>query len=337
MRYVIDPLICTLEKGETGVLAAITVSYGSVPRRSGTRMLIFQDGGIAGTIGGGVLEAACLQAAQNLFLDSTKYVELQFDLSAEDAAGLGMVCGGAVNILLQKVTPESLSLFRLLKSEYKKNLSPVLITSLPVNGNEPFFTLIGMEGNNTVDEGLQLKITAKSRRTPYNISHKGRMYFVEPMAHRGTVHIIGAGHVGLSTAHLAASVGFEVVVMDDRTEFADATRFPDSVEVRVLGNFADCFGDGLTVDDYVVIVTRGHIHDKEVLGQALQTSAGYVGMIGSSKKRKSTYQTLLNEGFTELDLQRVYCPIGLSIGAESPQEIGFSIVAELIKARAFCI
>jgi len=107
--------------------------------------------------------------------------------------------------------------------------------------------------------------------------------FVEPLVHPGRVHLAGAGHVALATARIAAFVGFEVVVMDDRQEFANSERYPEASRVRVLDSFTDCIKD-LGPDDYVIIVTRGHIHDREVLAQALRTDAGYIGMIGSSRK-----------------------------------------------------
>jgi xanthine dehydrogenase accessory factor len=121
--------------------------------------------------------------------------------------------------------------------------------------------------------------------------------------------------------------------MDDRAEFANRQRYPEANTIKVLDNFDNCFPE-LGTDDFVVIVTRGHQYDRDVLAQALKTKAGYIGMIGSKRKREAIYRSLLQEGFTELDLQRVYSPIGLDIGSDTPQEIGMSIVAELVKARA---
>jgi len=103
----------------------------------------------------------------------------------------------------------------------------------------------------------------------------------------------------------------------------------------VLFSFEQAFASlEMDSDSYVVIVTRGHLHDKTVLEQALRTKAGYIGMIGSRRKRDMVYQTLLSEGFTQEDIDRVHCPIGLNIGGETPEEIAVSIVAELIKARS---
>ena len=151
----------------------------------------------------------------------------------------------------------------------------------------------------------------------------------------GTVYLFGAGHVSLQTAILAKRVGFETVVLDDRMEFANRCRFSDADDVRVLASFEQAF-EGLEIhaDSYLVILTRGHLHDKTVLQQALKTPAGYIGMIGSRKKRDAVYRALEKEGFSSADFEKVHCPIGLSIGAQSPEEIAVSIVAEMIHARS---
>jgi Xanthine and CO dehydrogenases maturation factor, XdhC/CoxF family len=137
------------------------------------------------------------------------------------------------------------------------------------------------------------------------------------------------------TAEAAARVGFRVVVMDDRSEFANQERFPSADEIRALPSFAGCFqGEDIDRDAYLVIVTRGHLHDMEVLEQALQTGAGYIGMIGSRKKRNSIYVRLMDKGVTEAQLEQVRCPIGLAIEADTPEEIAVSVVGELIYQRA---
>jgi xanthine dehydrogenase accessory factor len=140
--------------------------------------------------------------------------------------------------------------------------------------------------------------------------------------------------VGASVSHLASFVHFRVVVLDDRSEYVSEERFPDSDQRIVLESFEDAFG-GLPVDrdSYVVIVTRGHSHDRTILGQALRTDAGYIGMIGSKRKNHLIFQGLLLEGFTHDDLQRVSAPIGIPIGGETPEEIAVSIVAQMIQVR----
>jgi xanthine dehydrogenase accessory factor len=158
---------------------------------------------------------------------------------------------------------------------------------------------------------------------------------VEPVGGICRAFLFGAGHVARPTAQLAAMVGFAVSVADDRGEFANAERFPDADEIRVLDSFENSFtGLELGRDDYVVILTRGHLYDKTVLAQALKTRAGYIGMIGSRSKRNTIYAALFEEGVSQADIDRVHSPIGISIDAETPEEIAVSIIGEMIQHRA---
>lgn len=333
MQHILDRLIGTLEQGQSAVLCAIVRNLGSAPRTSGARMLVMADGTIAGSVGGGAVEGACQARARELLHGASGFAELNFELNAASAAEAGMVCGGSVSILLHRVEPESLSLLQKVRSDYLRGKRPMLLTHLPKGDLPPRLALLGPEGNDEVPAELRAEILRKSRRAPFIALDQGREIFVEPLVHPGRVHLAGAGHVALATARIAAFVGFEVVVMDDRQEFASIERYPEASKVRVLDSFTDCIED-LGPDDYVIIVTRGHLHDREVLAQALRTEAGYIGMIGSRRKRAAVYDSLRRDGFTDADLARVHCPIGLAIGADTPEEIALSIMAELVQVRA---
>lgn len=150
-----------------------------------------------------------------------------------------------------------------------------------------------------------------------------------------TLYLFGAGHVAQQTAKLASMVDFRPVVLDDREAFANRKRFPEAEEIRVLASFETAL-EGLAIDQnsFLIILTRGHSFDRTVLAQALRTPAGYIGMIGSKNKRNTIYASLLEEGYTRDDLARVFCPVGLPIKAETPAEIGLSIVAQLVAVRA---
>jgi len=162
----------------------------------------------------------------------------------------------------------------------------------------------------------------------------GPLIFAEVVKPDDVLYLFGAGHVSTFIAPLAKMVGFHVVVIDDRKEFANQDRFPSADEIIVLP-FSDAF-KRLTITSctYIAIVTRGHIYDREVLEFALQRSSGYIGMIGSRRKRDLVYQSLMDEGFSAQRLKEVHSPIGLEIGAETPEEIAVSIVGELVKERA---
>lgn len=150
-----------------------------------------------------------------------------------------------------------------------------------------------------------------------------------------TAYIFGAGHVGLALEPVLRHINFRTVVIDDRKEYANRERFPEASEVKVLSDFKHAFEDlELNENSYIVIVTRGHMGDYDVLKDALKQKSAYVGMIGSKKKNKMLFDMLREEGYSEADISRVHAPIGLSIQAETPEEIAISIAAEMIQVRA---
>lgn len=157
--------------------------------------------------------------------------------------------------------------------------------------------------------------------------------FIEPIVADPTVYIFGAGHVAVPLAKLARVAGFDVVVIDDRDLFANLQRFPEAKQI-IVAPFEKALQQVEPNDSsYLVIVTRGHLHDERVLEWACGTRARYVGMIGSRAKVATIFRRLKKRGIPAKALERVHSPIGLDIGAETPEEIAVSIVAELVQAR----
>jgi xanthine dehydrogenase accessory factor len=157
--------------------------------------------------------------------------------------------------------------------------------------------------------------------------------FIEPILPPASLYVFGAGHVSVSLYKAARGLSFDVTVVDDRESYANRERFPDAREV-IAEDFDTAMGR-LTLDEsaYVVIVTRGHRDDMRVLRWAVQTPAKYIGMIGSRRKTIRIFEELTKEGIPEKLFARVHAPIGLDIGAITPEEIGISIAAELIAVR----
>jgi len=156
--------------------------------------------------------------------------------------------------------------------------------------------------------------------------------FVEPILPQPVVCLFGAGHISLALAKSADAAGFGVIVVDDRDAFANQERFP--MARQILTSYDDAFQSlAPNCSSYLVIATRGHRDDMRVLAWAVRTAARYVGMIGSKRKVLSVYQALEREGYRTEEFANVYAPIGLNIGALSPDEIAVSILAELIAVR----
>jgi xanthine dehydrogenase accessory factor len=156
--------------------------------------------------------------------------------------------------------------------------------------------------------------------------------FVEPILPQPMLYLFGGGHVSTAVAKAAAAAGFGIGVADDREAFANKERFPMAQEIYT--SYVDAFEKiQPNASSYLVIVTRGHKDDMRVLAWAVRTEARYVGMIGSKRKVLSVYKALENEGYKAEEFERVFAPMGLEIGALSPEEIAISIVAELVAVR----
>jgi xanthine dehydrogenase accessory factor len=167
----------------------------------------------------------------------------------------------------------------------------------------------------------------------YSAEHPEELQITAPPLQ--TAYVFGCGHIGLALDPVLRSIGFHVVMIDDRPEYADKSLFPEEDDVVAVDSYEGAF-DIVTAgpDSYVIIVTRGHRGDYAVLRDAVQSDCAYVGMIGSRRKNSSLFDMLRQEGVSEERIARVYAPIGESIYAETPEEIAISIAAELIRVRS---
>jgi xanthine dehydrogenase accessory factor len=157
--------------------------------------------------------------------------------------------------------------------------------------------------------------------------------FIEPVLPVPVLYLFGAGHVAVSTYKVASAAGFDVVVVDDRETYANRERFPDAREVVAEDFEQACAQISPSESSYIVIVTRGHRDDMRVLRWAVTTPARYIGMIGSKRKTIAIFKELIQEGMEPALFERVSAPVGLEIGAVTPEEIAVAIVAELIAVR----
>ncbi len=316
MRRVYDDLAESLSKGESSVLASIIEEKGSSPRGVGAKMLVHPDLSISETIGGGWLEAETIHACRDVFASHLSRI-CHFDLTAKDAAGSDMICGGYGRVLLQYIDPENIQIKKILeqmKAAYDDGQKGTLLTRWEENSA------------GALDVSVSFHVPSLSGMSPSNS-------LSELISPRKIVYIFGAGHVALALSKIADFVDFHCIVLDNRPEFASAERFPRA-EIRQIKSYAALPDLSVDAESFVVIVTSGHLGDYDVLEQMLRTDAGYIGMIGSHHKRDAIYQKLRAAGFGEDQIARVHSPIGLPIKAETPEEIAVSILAEMIAVRA---
>jgi xanthine dehydrogenase accessory factor len=347
-----------LKSGEPIILATIIRQSGSSPRGKGARMVLNRSGQLAGSIGGGQLEENIKKSFESI-LTTKKASVSTFTLSESEAESLEMICGGSVSILVEPILPEQtdlISMFQAIVEAMQAQRHGWLISQLPVKDQPQaikhgFISSKGVvSGNLTLDFQIEsgflrnIKIDDQDSnwvnfenglRSPQEINSNLGAYFVEPVGKLCSCYIIGAGHIASKLAPLTRLVGFSTIVLDDRPDYVSLERFPSADNRIVVDDFQNVIGQILVEpDSFIVIVTRGHNSDRDVLGQALNTPAAYIGMIGSRRKIALTFEALQKQGFSKEALQKVHTPIGLSIGAETPEEIAVSIVAEMIQVRA---
>lgn len=311
-------------------------------------MLIDSDGSIAGTVGGGCGEAEVWQEAQDCLSDG-RTREVHVDLTEALDTDDGKVCGGRLDVLVDLWRPErARELAARLVGELERGETLAVLTRLgptgppawkvprptdPVAGERLLYTrtgLVGTLGSPELDAELLARLPGRGHRVE---SVGGQDVFVELLEAAPSLVIAGAGHIARPLTRMAALCGFEVTVVDDREVFADARWFPEAHEV-VCRPFAEVFASlEVTPRTHIVLVTRGHKHDEECLRAVLDKPWGYLGMIGSRRRTGAVFADLEREGVPPEILEKIHAPIGLDIGAETPEEIAVSILGELIATR----
>ncbi len=332
MRTLFETLKNSLKQGKNSVLCSIIASSGSTPRGSGAKMLVFEDGSICGTIGGGAVEYRAICLARDIHKSKISQTE-HYLLHKNDVADIGMICGGDVTVY-----------FRLFRADCENDviLSEKLYNAVCGCDDVWLITEIseGKAGNiGTYDKknGLFFEGHSEDEFLPYikkqSVLVKDR-FFVEPLVQSGFVYIFGGGHVSQQLVPVIAKLGFRPVIVEDREKFTDPGLF-DGVYKTIEADFSKLEESVLVKpEDYIVIMTRGHMADFDALEFALKTPASYIGLIGSKKKMASTLQRLRADGIDESQFSRIHNPIGIEIKAETPEEIAISIAAQLILHRA---
>ncbi len=328
----LQSVITALQEQQALMLVMILDSSGSTPRGAGALMLVFEDSHTEGTIGGGAVEHAAIVHAGEL-LEQRCSDTVIYRLNTDDVVNLGMICGGDVTVHFQYLEGERyLPLFLKLKEDAVENTGAWLVRRIE-NKTVTAMTVCGSATEVCGDEPDREILPKLLSSRPVYLEGEISWY-AEPVVKAGTVYVFGGGHVSREVVPLLARVGFSVAVYEDREIFADTALFPDACRV-ILGDFNHIEEHvSLTEYDYVVIMTRGHQADFEVLSQALKAPCTYIGCIGSRKKITITKRRILDLGFDETDFERVHAPIGLPIRAETPEEIAVSVAAELILHRA---
>ncbi len=333
MKQLLGPLLAALREGDAAMLVSVLSRQGSAPRGEGAAMLVLCSGEALGTVGGGRAEYEAQRQAASLLAAGEDRVET-YRYTPNEVADLGMICGGTVELLFHFIAPseENIALFARLAAACGPACHAAAYLARRIEHGRVTETGLADGAGQLGLAGFAVRGHGTARPKLY-VEGDG-FVFVEPVHRPGRLYLFGGGHVSQALCPALAKLDFRVTVYEDRPEFLSPERFPDA-EALVLGPF-DGVLDKLPVGaaDYCVVMTRGHLADVSILRQLLSTKASYIGCIGSRRKTELTKTKLLAEGFTEADFARVHAPIGLPIGAETPDEIAVSVAAQLIAHRA---
>jgi xanthine dehydrogenase accessory factor len=331
MRELLAELERVIDRGLPCACCTVVATRGSTPQKAGATMLVYGDGTQSGTLGGGCVEAEVRQRALHA-LTSAGGPELHtFTLDDDFGWDDGLICGGRMTILADRLTPAAAGYYRQLKSLIETGAGCTEIVALA--GAAPGSRYL-LDATNALVASLGPPVELPIPRTSPRPSEVAGFALL-PTPPRVTLLIVGGGHVGQAVAKLSAECDFNVWVVDDRETFISHERFP-AANRRIAGDIGRSLvtlKPEITPYTYALIVTRGHNHDEEALFHLAATPAGYVGMIGSKRKVRLIFEELKERGVPDAALARVRAPVGLSIGSQTVPEIAVSIVAELIAKR----
>ena len=347
MKEVIQEAVEQVQEGQPCVLATVVRTKGSTPQKSGAMLLVRQDGTGVGTLGGGCVEGDIWFAAKEILRNQGGPEFKNYYLNEDIAARDGLVCGGTMYFYLEPLWEGT---------DFAQIGSEVLNA---YEGGEPvaLATVVNVpEGDTNLGAKLLLRIDgsvagslgsaeldqpavevaqriADLGSVESFITEQGTEVFVEGFTTPPTLIMVGGGHVGKATADLAKMLGYRVFIVDDRPEFANDERYPYAEQTLVTGY--EGWSEHLTinVNSFVVVATRGHRYDDLALESALSTRARYIGLLGSRRKTLMIYQRLLQQGTPLERLKQVHAPVGLDIGALTPEELAVSIMSEIIMVR----
>lgn len=327
MKRLVPDILEALRRGERVVLAVVLDSCGSTPRKAGSVLAVFADGTSLGTVGGGAIEFESQRVCGLMHESKSPVSQTQGYSLAETGTGdLCMICGGDVTVHFRVVEPteDMVAMFAEAATEPVPERKRWIVFDTFSEEQSKIFL--------TDRENSDLAYVLRSKA--YYDKDVSKCLAL-PIGRGGRVYVFGGGHVGREIVPVLARLGFACVVYDDREDFAREESFPEAERV-ICGNFKRIDENvTLTSEDYVIVVTRGHANDYEVLAQTLQSEARYVGCMGSRRKMAIIREKLREEaGLSAEAVERLVSPIGLEIDAETPEELAVSIAAELIRFRA---
>ncbi len=344
MKEVMEETVLLLKKNEPCVLATVVRTKGMTPQKAGAKQLVRQDGSSVGTLGGGCVEGDIWFYAKEMLREKSGPQFRDYYLNEDVAAKDGLVCGGTMYFFIEPFwQPQEYLLFANEISNAYQAGPPVSLATVVSGPDEKGFgkkllirqngaTLGSLENDKLLAEVVKVgrKLAAFGKNEIVQ-SDDGTEVYVEGFTTPPTLVIMGGGHVGRTVYNLALTLGFRIYVIDDRPEFSNKERFPQAVET-VVADFENGLSNvPVNFNTFILVATRGHRYDDAATQSAIKTEARYIGLLGSKRKNLMIFRDLLKNGISLDRIREINAPVGLNIGALSPEELSVSIMAEIIK------
>lgn len=332
MRDILADVEKWIDTGETIALATVIQTWGSSPRKVGSHMAFTSSGKITGSVSGGCVENAVIEAGMQV-LKTNQPQLLHFGVADETAWEVGLACGGSIDVFVQ---PINLDAFQELKKIIGSGDSASHVTL--INGTDE---LLGKEmliqesqikfgsfGNET--DSHVLMMTAQIFTSQRLLLGEEVEVFVKRIQPDPTLVIVGGVHIAIALVSIAQTLGYNTIVIDPRKAWANDERFPNVNQL--IHSWIDEAFDKVKIHSStaVVVLTHDPKIDDPAIKFALNSSAFYVGALGSKSTNAKRHKRLLSDGVSELQLSRLHAPIGLDIGASTPEEIALAIMSEVV-------
>ncbi len=340
------------QENQKVAIATIVNTKGSVYRRPGARMIVTEAGQIAGAISGGCLESDVIEQAQSLLLAGGESKLLQYDSTTSDdlVLGMGSGCNGVVQVLIEPLKTIAAQSLQFIEQCWEHHLAGAIATVFRVEGD--LDTRVGdrllLDAEGKIVQGItdpqlaskllqdtsQVLSTGKNQVKSYPLNGGSAEVLIEVIQPPVSLLVFGAGYDAIPVVTFAKQLGWQVTVIDHRPAYATCDRFPTADKI-IVSRPGDLLGQiSLTPQTVAVVMTHHYLYDQTLLQILLPSPVPYVGLLGPKHRSQQLLKDYQAEGlsFTKEQLHRLYAPVGLDIGAETPEEIALAIVAEIQSA-----
>ena len=331
MKQVAQQLLDWRARGEPVAIATVVKVTGSAPRPAGSTLLASTGNRLAGSVSNGCVEADVYEAASAAIASGASRV-VQYGISDEYAFTVGLSCGGQIDVLVERAN----ALHERVARGVREGRSAVLASVVSgdrVGTRAAWIDGVGVEGSDPSLASLVGEVREAVRSGASRIVHAQEDVFLDVVATPPLLAVVGASDTAIALVRLSRALGFRSVVCDPRAALANRERFADADEI--VNAWPDEALGGLALDDTasVVILTHDEKFDHPALVAALRSTAGYIGAIGSRRTNEQRFAWLRTQRFGDDDIARIHAPIGLDIGAATPEETALAILAEIVAVR----